>query len=185
MRFLPLLLIAACACKAPVEDKSMAAVEAMDYTLVHSPCENVPGQGMDICRFVEGTEISSSWRIVVPSGKHVRGGQVILAYRDMRKTYAVGEGPVVEIPWREFFQTDRWTKDLGGEAEARVVLEWENERGIVVTARALGLARILVLSAEYNVMPLDSGVHAWEGKVKCRAQYSTAGRSAFRCEEDK
>jgi hypothetical protein len=92
---------------------------------------------------------------------------------------------VVVIPWKDILQADKWTKDLEGEAEIRAVLEWENEQGIVKSARALGLARILVLSKEYEVLAMDSGLHAWEGKLKCRVQMSTAGRSAYRCEQDK
>lgn len=180
-----------CACRTPI-DTSKPAVEAGDYTLIsgispmgvltHSPCLALPNGGFDVCRFVEGSSVSAVWRIVVPSGKRVKGGQLIVSYKDIRKSYAPVDS-VVTVPFADLVG-NTWDKAAEGEAEALAILQWQDDRGLIQETRALGIARILVLSKDYAVLPLDSGVQSFEAEVKCRLQYTSAGRSAYRCERD-
>ena len=166
-------------CAHLIVDPSIPAVDAGDYTLAMSACDSVPGHGMDICRVQEGTVINSTWRLVVPGeGRGIIGGEVTVYYRDVQKNYAV-TGNLIEIPWREFFGQDTWTRDLDGEALAHVSIRYETPSGIEEIVRFRGIAKLVVTAAGYSRMPIDSGYAGW--KTKCEVAYSTAGRGALRC----
>lgn len=183
-----LLAIMACACNV-VEDTSTPAVEVGDKTLLnfiaagidaHSNCYALPNGGFDICRFIEGTTIKSSWNIIIPKGSSIVGNQIVLFYRDFQKTYSAQDA-VISIPFSDILQAKTWSKDLEGEVEALAMVQYKDSSGIIKTARALGIARILVLPASYNQLPLDSGSQAFAAKVTCRLQMATSGRSAYEC----
>lgn len=166
-------------CSSLILDPSIPALEAKDYTLVLSACENTPGIGMDICRVTEGDTIASSWKLIVPQGTPIEGGEVNVYYRDIHKQYSIG-GSVVEIPWREFFGADKWSDDMDGEALALVLIRWKDDRGIIQVTKFRGIAKIVVTKQGYDKLPIDSGLNQWG--TKCKVQYSTAGRSALKCE---
>ena len=187
-RLIPLLLLAACACDFK-EDSSMPAVEAGDKTLLQfikpgkdaiSNCLALPNGGFDVCRFINGSSITSSWNIILPNGGNLVGNQIVLFYKDIQKTYSSTEA-VISIPFKDILQADKWSKSLEGEVEALAMIQYKDNNGVVKTSRALGIARILVLPSEYNVLPLDSGVQAFSQKVTCRLQMATSGRSAYEC----
>ena len=184
MRILLLLLISACACEKVVEDKSATALEGRDLTLISSPCENVPGGGMDVCRFSEGSVVSSHWRVLVPKGSRIRGGQVIVQYKDFSKSFAIAEGSnEVVIPWADIVgvRGTTWTQDMAGIAALLAIVEYKDDAGVWKTSRARGEARILVLATDYAVLPMDSGVQAYSLNMNCKVQYATSGRSALKC----
>lgn len=166
-------------CAAFVVDRSISAVEAGDSTLALSACGAVPGGGMDICRVTEGTVITSSWKLIVPAGRSVLGGEVDVYYRDLHKQYPV-TGSVIEIPWRDFFGSDTWSSPMDGEALALVLLRWKTPEGIEEIVKFRGIAKIVVTKAGYDRMPIDSGFGVWP--TTCRIQYSTAGRGALSCQ---
>jgi hypothetical protein len=172
----------------------MEPVSAGDYTLVgaieepsasaiHSSCIGLPNGGFDVCRFIEGAPITASWRVVVPSGKRVKSSQIIVTFGGFRKSYAPTDG-VADIPFADIFGDSVWSKDKDGEVHALAVLEWEDDRGIVKTANAMAIARILVLSDKYAVLPMNSGLEIIDAEIRCHIQYTTNGRSAVRCERD-
>jgi hypothetical protein len=172
------LVLAVLGCSSLVVDPSIQAVDANDYTLATSACEAAPGGGMDICRVTEGTKIESSWVMIVPSGKGIAGGEVDVYYRDIHKNYPV-TGKVVEIPWRDFFGADLWSRDMDGEALALVLVRFKTPEGLQEIAKFRGIAKIVVTKPGYDRMPIDSGFAGW--KTTCKIQYSTAGRGAISC----
>lgn len=162
-----------------VLDPSMSAVDANDLTLSISACEAVPGRGMDICRVKEGASIASVWRLIVPVGKNsFISGELTAYYRDVTRSYALTK-PLVEIPWKDFFQEDTWHREDDGEVLALAKIRWKTPDGIEEVWTARGIAKIVVTKAGYDPIPLDSGFLSWG--TTCKVQYSTAGRSAVSC----
>lgn len=170
-----------CSGPALVVDRSIPAVEAGDYTLATSACENVPGGGMDICRVAEGSLIDSSWKLVIPThGGEITGWEVDAFYRDVQTAvHVVGVGSLISIPWKDFFKADKWSKDQDGEVLALVSVKYLQDTGVEEIVLMKGLAKILVLSPGYSRLPIDSGSQAWG--TTCKVQYSTAGRGAVSC----
>lgn len=171
-----LMLLAGCAHL--VMDPSVSAVEAGDYTLATSACEAVPGRGMDVCHVREGSRIESKWTLVVPSGRGVLGGEVNVYYRDIQRSYAV-TGPVLEIPWKEFFGKENWDRSMDGEALALVTVRLQTPEGDEVMANYRGIAKLVVTKQGYDRLPIDSGYA--RVKLNCKVQYSSAGRGAVEC----
>lgn len=179
MRLLGIVLITMLGCTTPVvHDPSIDAFNAGDYTLV-STCSAVPGKGMDTCLVTDGTPIESSWRLLVPTGKDVLGGEVDVYSRSLHKQYPI-TGTVVEISWKEFFGATTWSTAMDSEVEALVLVRWKDPTGVVQTTKFRGLAKIIVTKIGYDRMPIDSGFANWGDT--CEVQYSTAGRSALRCQ---
>jgi hypothetical protein len=172
------LVLAAVGCSGLILDRSIPAADAGDLTLAVSACEAVPSRGLDICRVKAGAPIDSSWRLVMPTGKVISGGELKVFYRDVVRTYSI-QGSLVEVPWRDVMRQDTWTESLAGTALALAEIRWKDPEGIEQVWRARGEARILVLPEGYAPMPIDSGFQTFG--TKCRIQYSTAGRSAVEC----
>ncbi len=168
------------ACSTLVVDRSMPAVQAGDFTLAISACQAVPGRGMDLCRVKENAAIESVLRLIVPAGTaHVRGGEITLYYRDVTKTFAIKDSPLIEIPWKEFFGADKWSRAMDGEVLALAEVRYETPEGLEEIWRARGVAKIIVTREGYDPLPLDSGFSAWA--INCKIDYSTAGRSDVKC----
>lgn len=180
MRRLLVFVLIIMGCETMVIDPSMNAVEAGDYTLALSACEGVPGRGMDICRVKEGQKIFSVWRMVVPvdMNHNFLGGEVVVYFRDISKTYAI-QNAVIEIPWRDFFSQDTWAENMDGEFLALAALRYKDASGVEKILKGRGIAKIVVTKPGYDPLPLDSGFGAWN--TTCKIQYSTAGRSAIKC----
>lgn len=159
-------------------DRSLDALASGDYTLVLSACGATPGKGFDVCNVVEGTRIESSWKIFVPRGTNIKGGEVQVFYRDIKKTYAVTSG-IVEIPWMDFFERTLWRSDMDGEVMALVQIRWMSPLGIEEITQYRGMAKIVVTKTGYSRIPIDSNQAAWG--TNCKIQYSTAGRSVVEC----
>lgn len=161
-------------------DPSMSAVEANDLTLVGSACEGAPGRGMDICRVKEGQAVSSSWRIVVPvDGRVFLDGELTVYFHGVSKTYPI-TSPLIEIPWSDLVPGPFWTRDVDGEAMALAQIRWKTPAGLIEVWKARGIAKLIVTKEGYDSLPLDSGFSAWG--TTCKIQYSTAGRSAIKCQ---
>ncbi len=172
------ILGAVLGCSALTLDPSIQAVDAGDYTLALSACDAVPGGGMDICRVTAGTKIESSWKMIVPGSKKITGGEVNVYYRNIQKSYAIS-GPILEIPWSDFFGSDTWDASMDGEALALVLVKFKTPQGLEEIAQFRGIAKIVVTKSGYDRMPIDSGFAGW--KTTCKIQYSTAGRGAISC----
>ncbi len=174
--FLILLL----GCVSFVIDPSPNAVDAGDLTLV-STCNAIPVRGMDMCLFKDTAPINSSWTLVVPhDNTHFLGGEITLYFGDLSKSYAI-TSDTIEISWAEFFKSSTWNKSLDGEVLAVAKLRYKNDEGIEEVWRGRGIAKIIITSANYNPVPLDSGYIAFEKSFKCRIGYTTSGRSAVEC----
>lgn len=184
-----LLIIMGCAACNVVQDNSMQAIDAGDYTLLQSiagnkdatsNCLGLPNGGYDVCRFIEGATISSSWKIIVPNGGSVVGNQIIVYFKDIQKTYSATDSTIT-IPFADILQSTVWSKDLDGEVTALALIQYKDNSGIIQTSHAMGIARLLILPSSYSVLPLDSGLAVWGTTIKCKLEYSTAGRSAYNC----
>lgn len=172
------IILAAVGCAHLVIDTSMPAVAAGDFTLP-TGCEAVPGRGMDICRVKEGAKIDSVWRLIVPVGSNsFLKGELTVFYRDISKTYPLTQ-PLVEIPWKDFFAADTWSKDFDGEALALAQIHWKTPEGIEEVWTARGIAKLVVTAQGYDPLPMDSNLGTWG--TNCKFQFSTAGRSAVEC----
>jgi hypothetical protein len=185
MKFRALTILAVLtivACSTVVMDTSSSPVEAGDKTLVLSACQGTPVAGFDACRVKEGQAVDSVWRLFfpVPSG-NVTGGEVQVNFKDVVKSYAI-TGPLLEIPWADFFEDKVWRLSYNGIALALAVVRYKDKEGIEETVRARGEARVLVLKEGYDPMPIGSPFGTF--KTKCVIEYSTAGRSAVKCEAD-
>lgn len=168
----------AAGCAGLVMDRSLPAADAGDLTLAVSACEGVPARGLDLCRVKAGAQINSVWRLVMPTGKPISGGELKVFYRDVVRTYPI-QGPLVEVPWRDVMHQDTWTTDMSGTALALAEIRWKDPEGIEQLWRARGEARVIVLPEGYAPMPIDSGFQTFG--TQCRVQYSTAGRGALEC----
>jgi hypothetical protein len=170
MRKLCLLLLFLSACSGITIDPSMDAYAAGDFTLI-STCNATPGIGMDICNVTEGEQISSGWKLILPHGDRIVGGEVDVYYRNIHKTYNVSASPLV-ISFRDFFSSATWTSDLDGELLALVTIRWKDDTGIIQSTKLRGIAKTVVTKPGYDRMPIDSGLHAFS--TVCTIQYSTA-----------
>lgn len=165
-------------CSALVIDPSMDAVEAGDSTLAISACEATPGGGYDICRVKSGDRIESSWKLFIPIGKRITGGEVDVYYRDIHKSYPINS-PILEIPWKEFFGAETWSKAQDGQALALLFIRWKDDNGIEQITKFRGIAQLVVTAPGYDRLPVDSGFGGF--KTSCKITYSTAGRGNVTC----
>ena len=172
------ILVTFLGCSALVIDPSMDAVEAGDLTLALSACGATPGGGLDICRVTEGTRIESSWKLIIPNGKRIVGGEVDIYYRDIHKTYGI-TGNILEIPWKDFFGVDTWGRDQDGQALALLLVRYVDDNGVESLIKFRGIAMIVVTKKGYDRLPIDSGFSTF--RTVCKVQYSTAGRGAVSC----
>lgn len=177
------VFLAVLGCATVVVDPSIQAVDAGDLTLATSACAAVPGGGLDSCLLREGTAIDSSWRLYVPIGGTILGSEVDVYYRDVQPPhleFPAGQR-VLEIPWKDLFKAEKWSREMDGEAMALVLVRYKTPEGIEEIAKYRGIAKLIVTAAGYERMPIDSGFAAWKETFKCKVQYSTAGRSAVSC----
>lgn len=161
-------------------DPSMSAVEAGDYTLVHSACGTVPANGVDACHSIEGTEITKSWVMIIPVTHYgVYGGDIDVYYRDIHKKYSIKKDTeIIEIKWSDFFGKKTWSKDMNGEVLALISLRYD-KKGIEEVALFRGIAKIIVTKKGYTRLPIGSSFSGWE--TECIINYTTAGRSSLNC----
>ena len=167
------------ACDTITLDPSMHAVEARDLTLI-SACETVPARGMSLCRFKENANIDSGLDVFLPINNNINGGELVLYYKDISKTYAI-TGKVTRIKFKDIIGKNVWEKNDNGIMLMLAQIRYEDDSGIERIVQARGEIRTLILPTEYDPLPLDSGFTAWEGEIKCRYGYSTSGRSAIQC----
>lgn len=170
-------------CDTLVIDPSANAMESNDWTLVLSACGAVPGGGMDICRVTEGTATDQVLRLIVPhNDKFFLGGEGMIYFKGRKIPVAVTD-KFIEIPWSQVLGENLWKSEHDGEALILVTLRFKNEQGVEEVWKARGIAKVIVLKPGYSVLPIDSGYVTFEReiKVKCKVQYTTAGRSAVDC----
>lgn len=184
MRFIPecsfLAVLLLWGCAGLITDSSIPAVDAGDYTLAMSACENTPGGGFDICRVVAGAPIQSSWKLVIPKSKFIESWEVDVFYRDVAQSVHIeGKAPLVEIPWSSFFKANTWDTSMNGEALALLTVSYREETGILKKVAFKGLAKIVVLAPGYTRLPIDSGAITWG--ANCKIRYTTSGRGAVEC----
>ncbi len=169
-------------CSGLVVDPSISAVEAGDYTLALSACENTPAGGMDVCHVTEGTKIQSSWKLFIPTKKDdkVLGWEADFIYRDAQhQVHLTGEDNIAEIKWSEFFGETTWTKDMDGEALALVTVRYKANDGTIQIVQFRGIAKLVVTKPGYSRLPIDSGFITWG--TTCKVSYTSAGRSSVSC----
>lgn len=166
-------------CSSLVTDPSIPATEANDYTLMMSACESTPNKGMDICMVSEGSEIDSSWKIILPfKGINVLGGEVDIYYKDIHHQYPI-ESPVTEIYWKDFLGKSIWVPELDGEVLALALVKYLDSEGVESVAKFRGIAKLVVTKKGYSRIPLGSAFSTW--KVHCDIEYSTSGRGSLKC----
>lgn len=176
------LLFLVAACSSIVMDPSMEPVEAGDQTLVLSACTGLPVVGFDACRVKENQPIESVWRLFFPAPHgDISGGELTVNFHDVSKSYAI-TGPILDIHWSDFFQDKVWKKEYNGIALALAFVRYKDEQGVERMVKARGEARILVLAEGYDPLPI--GTPFGQFKLKCKVEFSTAGRSAVECKED-
>jgi hypothetical protein len=172
------LLLVGCNSMPYTFDASISAADAGDYTLVMSACEAAPGNGMDICRVIEGQKITQSWIMVLPVDKKNVGGEVTVFYRGLEKSYGITDR-VLTIPWKDFFGSETWKKDFDGEALALVSIRFKGDAGVEEQLLLRGIAKLVVVKPSYTRLPIDSSLQSWQSE--CKIQYTAAGRSAVSC----
>jgi hypothetical protein len=161
-------------------DSSKAAAQSGDLTLVMSGgCSAMPGQGADICRFVEGSPIASSWTFVLPTSKYLLSANLRIRYRDRVMSIGAPNGNVISIKWADIVGHSTWLASDDGLAQVTGTLQFKSPNSTAEYADVLGIALLVILSPGYSPMPIDSG-HQATSNV-CTIEYSTAGRSAISC----
>jgi hypothetical protein len=163
-------------------DASTDAFASNDLTLVNS-CQAAPSGGFDSCRFTVGDSVNGSWTLIAPKPQtalQVTGGTIDLYYRDLHKSYPVTDW-ATSILFSDFFGISKWTNAYDeGVVEALLTLNWIDNEKVNRITKYRGVALLLVTAAGYDRMPIDSGNQAWG--TSCDVQYSTAGRSAVKCQ---
>lgn len=161
-----------------VADPSISAADAGDYTLILSACDAAPGNGMDICRVVEGQPITQKWVMILPFDAKNVGGEVTIFYRGLEKSFPV-TGRMLEIAWKDFLGAETWDKKHDGEALALVSAKFKDDAGLQQEVLLRGIAKLVVVSAKYTRLPIDSSLQSWQSE--CKIQYTAQGRSAISC----
>lgn len=167
-------------------DISPEAYASSDFTLISAlsdgPCKAIPAGGADVCRFKDGAQVESVWRMVIPQTSGILAakvtGQVTVYFRDFSKVYPVDGQTVLEVPFSDLVGPT-WEKSDGGVATALAELKYTSSDGVERVMLAEGMAVMIVLSKDYDPLPLDSGNQNWS--MACRVDYTTAGRSALEC----
>jgi hypothetical protein len=183
-RLLIAALVLLSGCVSIVIDTSISAAEAGDFSLIISACESV-NRGGTYCRVVEGSEISSGAVLKVPKvGGAVIGGEVMVSFRDLSPATFSIKDDTVDIPFSEVLGPGKWdSRYHDGEMLVLARIQYKDNAGVTQEVKALGFIRIVVLKESYaGVLPIDSGFVAFQGTFKCVYQYTTAGRSALKCQ---
>lgn len=174
------LVVSISSCATVVMDRSIPALEAGDLSLVHAATEGPPQVGIHALRFKKGDKIDEVWRLFFPVHSAVKGGEVVIYFKNQTaKPYPI-KGSVVEIPWKEVVGNDTWMPEHDGLASALAVIEYTNAEGIEETIKMRGDARLIMLEPGYDPMPFGSPSAMTE--TVCKIQYSTAGRTAVKCD---
>lgn len=169
---LALLVLSACA-STPVSTPTMSAVDGNDQTLFHSPCEKTLGRGVEVCRVVNASKITSSWRINIPiTANHMGTASIRLRSGDRLLTFSTREDHI-DIPWKDIVDSPVWMMDHDRPYQAAVTVKYDD--GSVT--RLLGHALILVLRIGYT--PLNMSDSAPESY--CVIKTDDVGRSAWEC----
>lgn len=180
--FLAGLVLLLTACTSPSlipTDTSMEATEARDKTLVMSACETAPSRGMDVCRFVEGSSITSKWTLIMP-WEHSTRGTVRVRYRDRVMSYEVS-GPTLDIYWADVMGAKVWQREHDGLVQALGEVTFTDWNGSVVSTKVLGYAYVIILKPGYTPLYIDSGdVHPFKTS-RCVVIYTEKGRSQVQC----
>jgi hypothetical protein len=140
----------------------------------------MPQAGFDACRVSEGMPIQSVWRVYFPDIKRpILGGELNVYFNDVQRSYKIS-GPMLEIPWADFFEDKVWRREYDGSARALGIIRYVDAEGVEQTIKVRGEARVLVLKEGYAPMPIGSGFAGM--KTHCVIEYSSAGRVAVGCE---
>lgn len=176
------------ACKTQF-DLSPAAYAAGDRTLVGAlsdgPCKGLPVGGGDLCRFKEGAKVESVLRLFVPKttglGRDNKiEGEAVVYFGDFSKAYPISEGSeTIDIPLSDFVGPtwERETDD--GILTTLATLKFTDSEGVERAVQAEHVAQLIVLSQNYDPLPLNSGSENWS--TTCTIQYTTSGRSIASC----
>lgn len=177
-------------CNLTIDQQSTDAFAAGDFSLASS-CISTPGakigmaSGVDSCHFTVGDPVASSaWVLVIPPPNHalnvIAGSvDVYVPKYSIHKTYSVGTGWNLTIPFVDLFGTS-WISDQDESVvEALATLTYTDNQGINQILKTRSIAFIIVTAAGYDRMAIDSGNQAWG--ANCAVQYSSSGRSAVSC----
>jgi len=181
------LLLALSACKTQF-DLSPAAYAAGDWTLVGAlsdgPCKSLPVGGADLCRFKDGAGVESILRLFIPNTKGLSrenkiSGEAVVYYRDFSKAYPIpADAKTLDIDLKDFVGPT-WEKTDGDVMTTLATLKFTDSESVERTVQAEHVAQLIVLSKDYDPLPLDSGSQNWG--TTCEIQYSTSGRSVVSC----
>jgi hypothetical protein len=161
-------------------DTSKQSAQSGDLTLItNAGCSAMPGQGADICRFVEGSPIASAWTFVLPTSKYLLSANLRIRYRDRVIPVSAPNGGPIVIKWADIVGHSTWLASDDGLAQVTGTLQFKSPNSTAEYTDVLGIALLVILAPGYTPMPIDSG-HQATSNV-CTIEYSTAGRSAISC----
>ena len=170
-------VMALSACKGILIDTTMSAAQAGDATIVMSS-GGIPSQGFDVLRVEDGTKITSSWKIIIPVNKFMTGAELVIRYKDRKRTYALN-GASVSIPWKDIIGDDTWNIAHNGVAQVTAQIQYKTKTSDANFIDILGYTFIRVFGKGYLPLPTGSPYGAF--KATCTVEYSSNGRSAVSC----
>lgn len=170
-RWLAFLLMVLVGCSSlPPADTSPTAISSGDLSLIETGCSPIPAKGMDICRFHNGSPVTSLWTLYVPWGADAVSGEARIKFGDKVKTYPIIDFQVL-IPWTDIVGTT-WNK--AGLVQALVTVKTKTK-----VIQALGYAFIVILKEGYDPQPTSSNTSILF--KTCDIEYTSAGRSRVTC----
>ncbi len=175
------LILLKCNGSSFVQDTSIDAVNAYDYTAIMAACSPMAGQGADICRVHEGAEITQVWSLVVPKNDRILGGELTVTFRGNDFNLSIPpKGGVIEIPLKSVLGHDVWEASDRGSAVALLQVKYQSDTESEAYTHMRGLVIFAVLDAGYQPLPVDGGGPV-AFKSTCIASFTTAGRTSLVC----
>jgi len=150
-----------------------------DLTLVVGGCEHSLGRGVEICRVVEGSKITSKLTVIMPwkQGEMV-SGTLKIRHGDQLRVVETNQS-FYSREWSEIFGVETWGQQQEGPVQVSGVFKYKNGAH-VETMRLLGYVYLIVLNKGYSPQPLYQAPYFSE--ATCRIYYSASGNSAMECQ---
>lgn len=159
-------------------DTGMSAADGNDKTLILSACESSLGRGIDICRFVEGSEIKSKLAVVLPWNTDTAiSGTVRIRYKDTLRMVMVKDA-VLELDWRDILGSHVWKEEHDGPVQISATLKFHNFNH-EQTIKVLGYVYLIVLKQGYSPLPLYPKTPY--SRNTCEINYNEQGSSSLIC----
>lgn len=168
-------------------DLSVSAAEGNDVTSILSGCNEGFHDGYLFCRMKEGADQTAIIRLHLPKLNCDRDDCVVFQFLRLDGSYGYRGGipkgkTDAEIPLSKITGSEQGiSMNEDGEYGINVAVYFKDADGVERSFRSDGLIRVKVLGAKYQRLGCNDPMTGWDRSLskQCRAEYSTASRSAL------